>query len=153
MCDYSLHSVASRSAKAGDKLVTASFEYTSTRGFVALDKPSVAVCLRPGTELAFEKDVQWGLPLSLFFWRKRASGKLVRFRQVDMEWRDTHHDAIEFPNGQVVLLTHLRPGQRATVIQLPALARMTELDRLDASVIDLVPQAPDRSDRSEWFFV
>jgi hypothetical protein len=32
----------------------------------------------------------------------------------------THHDALEFPDGQIVLLTHLRAGQRATVLQLPA---------------------------------
>jgi hypothetical protein len=153
MCDYSLHSVRSRAAKAGDKLVIASFDYTSTRGFVALDKPKVAVCLRPGTELAFDKDVQWGLPLATFFWRKRASGKLVRFRQVNREWRDTHHDAIEFPNGQVVLLTSLRLGQKATVIQLPVLEYVTEHDRSDALVIDLVPMASDRSNRSEWFLL
>jgi hypothetical protein len=35
----------------------------------------------------------------------------------------THHDALEFPDGQVVLLTHLREGQRATVLQLPAQAK------------------------------
>ena len=32
-----------------------------------------------------------------------------------------HHDALELPGGQVVLLTGLREGQMATVIQLPAL--------------------------------
>jgi hypothetical protein len=32
----------------------------------------------------------------------------------------THHDALEFPDGQIVLLTHLRAGQQATVLQLPA---------------------------------
>jgi len=31
----------------------------------------------------------------------------------------THHDALEFPDGQVVLLTRLCEGQRATVLQLP----------------------------------
>jgi hypothetical protein len=34
----------------------------------------------------------------------------------------THHDALEFPDGQVVLLTRLCEGQRATVLQLPAAA-------------------------------
>jgi len=136
MCDYSLHSVRSRAAKAGDKLVTASFAYTSTRGFAALDEPSVAVCLRPGTELAFEKDVEWGLPFAKFFLPRKASGKLVRFRQIDMDWADTHHDAIEFPNGRVVLLTSLRPGQKASVIQLPVSEGVTEHDQSDASDID-----------------
>jgi hypothetical protein len=32
----------------------------------------------------------------------------------------THQDALEFPDGQIVLLTYLRVGQRATVLQLPA---------------------------------
>jgi hypothetical protein len=31
----------------------------------------------------------------------------------------THHDALEFPDGQIVLLTNLRVGQCATVLQLP----------------------------------
>ena len=67
MCDYSLHSVRSRAAKAGDQLVVACFAHTSTRGLASLDEPAVAVCLRPGTELVFDKDVAWGLPLSMFF--------------------------------------------------------------------------------------
>jgi hypothetical protein len=35
----------------------------------------------------------------------------------------THHDALEFPDGQVVLVTRLCEGQHATVLQLPAGAR------------------------------
>jgi len=31
-----------------------------------------------------------------------------------------HHDALEFPDGKIVLLTTLKPGQQATVLQLPA---------------------------------
>ena len=31
-----------------------------------------------------------------------------------------HHDALEFPDGQIVLLTLLQEGQQATVLQLPA---------------------------------
>jgi hypothetical protein len=31
-----------------------------------------------------------------------------------------HHDALEFPDGEIVLLTHLSEGQQATVLQLPA---------------------------------
>ena len=34
----------------------------------------------------------------------------------------THHDALEFPDGQFVLLTFLQEGQKATVLQLPASA-------------------------------
>jgi hypothetical protein len=31
-----------------------------------------------------------------------------------------HHDALEFPDGRIVLLTQLFEGQEATVLQLPA---------------------------------
>ena len=41
MCDYSMYSVASRPARAGDKLVTGSFPTTTTRGFAAVDEPGV----------------------------------------------------------------------------------------------------------------
>ena len=150
MCDYSLHSVQSRAAQAGDRLVTTSFAYTSTSGFAALDEPTVAVCLRPGTELAFDNHVKWGLPFSMLFRRRQPSGRLVRFRQVNTERPHTHHDAIEFPNGEVVLLTHLRPGQKATVIQLPVSQSLTGHDSPNAAVIDLVPSP---TERSEWFFV
>jgi hypothetical protein len=37
-----------------------------------------------------------------------------------------HHDALEFPGGQVILLTRLCEGQRATVLQLPAALRTAE---------------------------
>ena len=37
-----------------------------------------------------------------------------------MEYPDVHHDALEFPKGQIVLITRLSEGQRATVLQLPA---------------------------------
>ena len=59
MCDYSLHAVASRPAKVGETLVTTTFPRTSTRGFAAEGEPGVAVCLLPGTELAFEQDVKY----------------------------------------------------------------------------------------------
>lgn len=126
MCDYSLHAVASRPAKIGDKLVTSKFKDTLTRGFSALGEPDVAVCLLPGTELAFEAEARWDYAWlqTLFF----NSGKSVDgykvgvFRQIDVDNPRTHHDAIEFPDGRQVLLTRLRAGQRATVIQLPARA-------------------------------
>jgi hypothetical protein len=130
MCDYSLHSVSSRSARAGDNLVTTSFPGTTTRGFASIHEPTVAVCLLPGTELAFERDVEWRRPFFGLFQKKQPCGRLARFRQVDREHAMRHHDAIEFPNGQVVLLTDLRPGQRATVLQLPVVTRMGYDERL-----------------------
>jgi hypothetical protein len=53
MCDYSLHTVASRAARVGETLVTTGFYGMSTRGFAAKREPNAAVCLLPGTELAF----------------------------------------------------------------------------------------------------
>ena len=58
MCDYSLHFVVSRPARVGDKLVSTSFPQTTTRGFASVDDRNVAVCLLPGTELAFEEEVR-----------------------------------------------------------------------------------------------
>jgi hypothetical protein len=34
-----------------------------------------------------------------------------------------HHDALEFPEGQIILLTRFTDGQVATVLQLPAKPR------------------------------
>jgi hypothetical protein len=42
------------------------------------------------------------------------------FRQVNKDQPRVHHDALEFPDGQTVLLTDLLEGQAATVLQLPA---------------------------------
>jgi hypothetical protein len=112
MCDYSLELVASRPAKVGDKLVSTSFPHTVTRGFVSVDEPNVAVCVLPGTELAFEKEVRCETGV-LFAWR--LGHKVARFRQVNKG----HHDALEFPDGKTVLLTQLCKGQHATVLQLP----------------------------------
>lgn len=129
MCDYSLHGVASRPAKVGDRLVTTDFRNTLTRGFSGVDEPEVAVCLLPGTEIAFEQEVQrhYALLQTLFFKKSRwnTGQKLGRFRQINMDRPSTHHDAVEFPDGRVVLLTHLRAGQRATVLQLPARGSIT----------------------------
>jgi hypothetical protein len=119
MCDYSLHAVASRTAMTGDWLVTTSFVGTYTRGFGAADEPSVAVCLGSGTELAFDAEIDWDMPFKIFR-RKRFLGRLVRFREISLSKRHAHHDAIEFPDGTIVLITCLCEGQSATVLQLPA---------------------------------
>ena len=119
MCDYSLHLVASRPAKVGDKLVVTRFVNSITRGFAAVGQRDVAVCLVPGTELAFDEDVQYDRVFSLFG-KVRANHKVARFCQVDMTDPHAHHDALEFPDGQIVKVTRLVAGQTATVLQLPA---------------------------------
>src|SRR5262249_3380593 len=46
--------------------------------------------------------------------------KTAIFRQINQDKKADHHDALKFPNGQIVLLTFLKKGQQATVLQLPA---------------------------------
>ncbi len=121
MCDYSLEYVANRPAAVGDKLVTTKFTNSITRGFTEVGEPDVAVCLMPGTELAFDRDVECVQALGLLPSRKIRE-RVARFREVNVENLHEHHDALEFPNGQVVLLTRLVEGQVATVLQLPASA-------------------------------
>ena len=119
MCDYSLHNVASRPAKVGDKLVVTGFTKSTTRGFTAVGEPDVAVCLLPGTELAFEDDVQYHRTFGLLG-KARLDHKVARFRQVNIDDQYAHHDALEFPGGDIVMVTRLVAGQTATVLQLPA---------------------------------
>ena len=119
MCDYSLHHVASRPAKVGDKLTTRDFG-TGTRGFAASESSQVAVCVLPGTELAFANPVEyraWGL---LGWGRKTVGHRTAIFRQVNKDSAIAHHDALAFPDGKLVLLTSLWEGQEAVVLQLPA---------------------------------
>lgn len=119
MCDYSLQNVRSRPAKIGDKLVTHDF-HTGTRGFAAANDSELAVCLTPGTELAFAQEIAV-FPRSLLWWRKKATGhRTAIFRQLNKDKPTVHHDALEFPDGSTALLTRLREGQMATVLQLPA---------------------------------
>jgi hypothetical protein len=122
MCDYSLHAVASRPAKVGDKLVTTDFPNAITRGFCDPSQPRVAVCLLPGTELAFEKEVERDAWFA-FLPARRLPHKVARFRQVNLNHRAMHHDALEFPDGTIVLVTDLCEGQHATVLQLPSTVR------------------------------
>jgi hypothetical protein len=116
MCDYSLHAVESRPAQIADKLVSTSFQYSSTSGFAAQDDLRVAVCLLPGTELAFDDDVKF---YHRWIWAKSTGFRVARFCSVDGHVPDRHHDALEFPDGRKILVTHLKSGQRATVLQLP----------------------------------
>ena len=147
MCDYSLHDVTSRPAKVGDNLVTTEFWNTTTRGFCPAGESRVAVCLLPGTEVAFAKEVERELRgFQLRFFKKepeRIRHTVARFRQVDLDHPCTHHDALEFPDGQIVLLTHLRIGQHATVLQLPARAKSSADDgalatSADTEIIDAI---------------
>ncbi len=119
MCDYSLHAVATRPAKVGETLISTTFRGTSTRGFASESDPNVAVCMLPGTELAFEREVKYD---NRWIWTRTINYRVGKFNQIDPHIPDRHHDAIEFPDGNYVLVTQLCEGQRATVLQLPATA-------------------------------
>jgi hypothetical protein len=111
---------ASRRLAAGQgwrQAVATDFVKSITRGFAAVGEPDVAVCLLPGTEL-----VQYERAFSLFG-RACVDHKVARFRQIKMDDPHVHHDALEFPSGQIVTVTRLIAGQRATVLQLPASTR------------------------------
>ena len=120
MCDYSLHTVASRPARVGETLVTTGFHGTSTRGFAAKGEPNVAVCLLPGTELAFERDVRYNRN---WLSTKSAGFRVARFCSVEPDAPHQHHDALSFPDGNTVLVNLLSEGQYARVLQLPVVRR------------------------------
>jgi hypothetical protein len=124
MCDFSLQHAKSRPAVVADKLVSHNFG-RGTIGFKSVDDPIVdatAVCILPGTELAFDKPVKlrWSSVEA-----KSVDGQFTTavFRQKDKDKPHVHHDVLEMPDGQQVLLTLLEEGQNATVLQLPAAPR------------------------------
>ena len=128
MCDFSLHAIKSRPARVGDKLTTRDFG-TGTRGFSASEDKHVAVCLLPGTELSFKDEVQIS---RLWPWsrsKRVIKHKTAIFRQINQNNSMIHHDALEFPDGQIVLLTLLKKHQRASVLQLPAIAPVAKARR------------------------
>lgn len=119
MCDYSMHAVSTRPAKIGDKLVTAEWNMTPTRGLVSPEDPDTAVCLLPGTEVSFAKPAKIK-GLSVFSFPKVATSSCVaRFRKLDVKKSYAHHDAFEFADGRTVMVSDLETGQQVTVLQLP----------------------------------
>jgi hypothetical protein len=61
--------------------------------------------------------------------------KTAIFRRINKEVPSSHHDALEFPDGQIVLLTFLLEGQQATVLQLPVThegAKLPEFEKAKA---------------------
>ena len=111
--------VKSRPAKVGEKLSTHRFN-TGTVGFAAPEDSTTAVRVLPGTELAFATAIRCS-PRGLFGWKVIVlNHTTATFRQADKDNQRIHHDFLEFPNGQKVLLTDLLVDQEATVLQLPA---------------------------------
>ena len=123
MCDYSLHALATRPAKVGETLISTTFRGTSTRGFASESDPTVAVCMLPGTELAFADDVKYD---NRWIWTRSLGYRVGKFNEIDPHIADRHHDAIEFPDGNHVLVTQLCEGQRVNVLQLPVTQPVAE---------------------------
>lgn len=119
MCDYSLMHKASRAARVGDKLVTGRIDGSITKGLFSENQPDTAVCLLPGTEVAFERPVVRYF-LGIF---KRKAYEIARFTQINKHEMCMHHDALEFPDGEITLVHDLKDGQRMRVLQLPAKPR------------------------------
>jgi hypothetical protein len=135
MCDYSLQHAKSRRAAVGDKLTVKSFGM-GTFGFACQHDPTVAVCVLPGTELAFDDNVKL---YSFEYVREHAilPHRTAIFRHIDKDRPLCHHDAIEFPDGLQILLNFLAEGQVATVLQLPAALR-TEAEAQEQSRLEVV---------------
>ena len=94
-------------------------------GIALAGEPEVAICVLPGTELAFDTDVEYR-PQFLSFRSKKLTERVARFRNINPDNPHAYHDALEFPGGRIVLLTDLVEGQRATVLQLPVTERAAE---------------------------
>jgi hypothetical protein len=119
MCDYSISAEKTRPAKVDDKLTVRMFGW-STRGFAAPEDKNVAVCLLPGTELSFTEEVRkvhswpWSPPIVRY--------TTAIFRKVHQRNPSVHHDALEFPDGRIILVTFLesgQPGEGATASRDP----------------------------------
>jgi hypothetical protein len=134
----------SRPAQVADKLTVRDFG-RGTKGFCPADQctaeidDTVAVCVLPGTEIAFDEPIR-KFSYGGFF--SSADGvslghSVARFRQVDKDCQSAHHDALELPDGQIVKLTTLAIGQTATVLQLPA-APKTEQEAQDQKRLEIV---------------
>jgi hypothetical protein len=126
MCDFSLQHAKSRDAQVADKLETRDFG-RGTIGFASVDDHSkayhdlTAVCVRPGTEIAFDKVPEIKSSWTMFSGPVlKTTSNVARFRQINLEEPMTHHDALEFADGVVIMLTRIAEGQAATVLQLPA---------------------------------
>lgn len=121
MCDYSITAPKSRKARVGDRLKSSNFNGGSA-GFADKRDADTAICLMPGTELAFSTRVVKGLP-KLGGGVISAAQLTARFRQIDVDNPHTHHDVLEFPNGEKMYVASLPLGVEASVLQLPATPR------------------------------
>jgi hypothetical protein len=76
----------------------------------------VAVCLQPGTELAFETNVRYR---AAWFRSHTVSFNVAKFCKLAPKNPIQHHDALALPDGSTVLVNTLVRGQRVQVLQMP----------------------------------
>src|SRR5439155_11120274 len=81
-------------------LASSRIEFSAHTGFAAPEDSTTAVCILPGTELAFSAEVICA-SFRLSGWRTISSRTAV-FRQIDKDVPQVHHDALEFPDGMFV---------------------------------------------------
>ena len=60
--------------------------------------------------------MRWSIP---FLSQSQSQTEGRAFLAGESRPATAHHDALEFPDGEIVLLTELREGQHVTVLQLP----------------------------------
>lgn len=96
----------------------------------------VAVCLLPGTEIAFSQPIEYAVANWSSDYQNTGCS-VARFRQINTGNAMTHHDAIELPDGQQILLTCLKEGSEATVLQLPATPK-NEVEAKEQTRLEIV---------------
>src|SRR5260370_12013164 len=100
MWDYSLHHIETRPAQIEDKLVATKFPNSITRGFAAAGEPHVAVCLLPGTEIAFDQNVECEPSFGIgILPNKKIGQRLARFPPIHIDNALTPPDPPGFPDG------------------------------------------------------
>jgi len=122
MCDYSLGLVASRPAKVGDELVKRSSRTPSREDSPQSESQTWQCAFYPARRSRSKRKSSTSAFFAPFPIMKfgRLEKKVAQFRQINVGKPRVHHDALEFPDGETVLLTQLCEGQHATVLQLPA---------------------------------
>jgi hypothetical protein len=93
-----LRLITARPVELTETIVTTEFFGTRTCGFASPFNPTTAICLGPGTEIAFDENAY--IQGKQFRWP--VKDRLARFRQIDFGKRTQHHDALEFANGRIV---------------------------------------------------
>ena len=116
MCDFSLHAIKSRPAEVGDKLTTRQFPLSTTASLPRKISRLQYACVQ-GRSCPLRRrlgDVRGRGLRRLSITKPRSSGRSIGTS------RTATTMPLEFPDGQILLLTLLQEGQHATVLQLPA---------------------------------